>query len=94
MKNLILILVAIASAPVFSAEGKLEKKSTRLPFHQEIDSASEQQNRLTHEMRSLYTKTPTVKARAYREEGIVADFIDHEMHIGGKQSNVVDRRTK
>ncbi len=91
MKLSLLILISAFGVSAHAIDG-VAKSSAKLPFHKQIDLASEQQQSLREEMKQLYKHESALESREYREEGIVADFIDAEVLFGDKQNSVVDRR--
>lgn len=95
LRKLTLITIVLASASCFALEG-VEKDNIKLPFHNKIDDSTSDKEKLADQMKSLYgseTKKDEVITQVNEdEENMVSDFVDVEVHWGGKNKDVVDRR--
>ncbi len=91
LKHLALITLFAFSTVALGLEG-VQKSNIKLPFHHRIDTSSSDKAKLESQIKDLYKKDSQKIAAQTEEEKIVSDFMDVEVHWGGKSENVVDRR--
>lgn len=90
-KTAIKILMGLILASVSltaNAEG-LEKKTSKINFNAMIDNSGQQRQNLHSELEDFYDKGQLPETKDARK---VVDFVDVELHWGGQQKSVVDRR--
>lgn len=94
LKTLIICTLAACSSMALASEG-MEKENVRITFHNRIDASASDQATLEDQMKQLYenpsAQLPEVKTGPDHEQ-MVSDFIDVEVHWGGKHEKIVDRR--
>lgn len=91
LKYLTLIVILASSAVALGLEG-VQKSNIKLPFHSKIDVTASDKEKLENQMQDLYDKEDPGTEKKSKEEKMVSDFVDVEVHWGGKNENVVDRR--
>ena len=101
MKNLMLLLLftSLYSITGLAFEG-VEKDNVKLPFHNKIDLATGGQEKLAGEMNTIYSEHDSQASNDDEnwdlndsEKGTVTQFIDYEIHEGGRDTKkLVDRR--
>ena len=78
----------------FAFDG-IEKSQVKIQFNNKIDSTIDNQGSLEKEMADIYgteNKDDTLFDGKNNEDQTVADFIDYEIHQGGRADKLVDRR--
>jgi hypothetical protein len=99
MKTLITVIFAITLlSPVaaFSSQD-LKKDPAKISFHSKIDKSAKSQAQLEAEMKQLMNNEDSAFADNWedslpQQQQVVSDFIDVEVHWGGKHEKLVDRR--
>ena len=89
--KLTLLTILASSAVALALEG-VQKSNIKLPFHNKIDVTASDKEKLETQMKDLYDKEDPEASKKSKEEKMVSDFVDVEVHWGGKNENVVDRR--
>jgi len=100
MKTLIKtsLVFGLLLAGSFSYGEGLEHKPTKIQFNERIDKTENSQSQLQSELTSLFDRDEDLDflnedADLKQEKQKVVDFIDAELHVGGRDDNkVVDRR--
>lgn len=91
LKKLTLLILLASSTVALGLDG-VEKSNAKLSFHNKIDTSSSSKAKLESQMKALYERSAQAHTVKTEEEQMVSDFIDVEVHWGGKSEKVVDRR--
>ena len=99
MKTLIksIMILGLTFAGYFSFGEGLEHKPTKIQFNERIDKTENSQSQLQSELNSLFGEDEDLAflddSDEKAEKQKVVDFIDAELHVGGKKDEkIVDRR--